>query len=393
MRWRIIIALAGPTGLAVALAAATGARHDTPIGLVGIAPVASTAWDPRTAAAYLDERQNWWQTWPKSARDHGTVCVSCHTALPYALARPALGAILHEREAPTPERRLVADVATRVRLWSEVKPFYGDTTPSGRTKAIQSRGTEAVLNALVLAARDHREGVISSEARLAFTNMFALQNTSGDNAGAWPWLDFDLRPWESMTSVYFGAALAAIAIGLEPEGYAEHAEIQANLEGLRRYLRSHVDQSLWNRLRQRDDPRLFNRAMLLWASANLPGLLSSDERRSIVSELCAAQSADGSWRLGSLGRWRQANRVPADTAGDGYATGLIAFALEESGTAPNEPHLARALAWLTRHQSATTGAWNAVSLNKRRDPATNVGKFMSDAATAFAVLALSAAQP
>lgn len=97
--------------------------------------------------------------------------------------------------------------------------------------------------------------------------------------------------------------LAATAIGLEPQGFADSAPFKASEQRLRRYLRSHVDQPLWNRLRRRDDPSLFNRALLLWTSANLPGLLSSDERRSIVSELCAAQRADGSWQLWSLGRF------------------------------------------------------------------------------------------
>jgi squalene-hopene/tetraprenyl-beta-curcumene cyclase len=352
-------------------------------------PVLSKSWNPRAAAAYLDQRQGWWESWPKAARDHGTVCVSCHTAVPYALARPELRAVLHEPDDPAPNRKLVSDVVTRVRAWRDVKPFYGDTTPEGRTKAIQSRGTEAVLNAVILAARDERTGVVSTEARQAFANMFALQETTGDDAGAWPWLNFGLRPWESATATYFGAALAAIAIGTEPQHFAGNREIQPNVARLRAYLREHVDQSLWRRLLRRDDPRLFNRAMLLWASARVPALISRDEQRSIIGALWDAQEPDGAWRLTSLGYWRGATGMSGEATGDGLATGLVAYALEQAGSEPNEPHLARALAWLARRQDPRTGMWVASSLNKRRDPATNVGKFMSDAATAYAVLALT----
>ena len=383
MRSRVVLfgSILTAAGLLIWMAGAALARP--------IAPPAS--WDARAAAAYLDQRQGWWESWPKAARDHGTVCVSCHTAVPYALARPALGALLHEEDAPAAESRLLADVVTRVREWNTVKPFYGDTTSDGRTKALQSRGTEAVLNALILASRDERSGTVSPEARQAFANMFALQQSDGDEAGSWPWLDFGLRPWESSTAAYFGAALAAVAVGIEPRQYAGARQIQPNVNRLRAYLRDHLDQPLWRRLLRRDDPRLFNRAMLLWASASLPGLATRDEQRSMIEELWRAQAPDGAWALTSLGSWHSDASTEDDAAGDGLATGLVADALEAAGTSPNDPRLAWALAWLARHQDTSTGMWRGWSLNKQRDLRSNVGKFMSDAATGYAVLALTGA--
>ena len=375
---------------AIAVAAVTASAGLTAVMTAGLAarPPAIATWNARAAAAYLDERQGWWESWSRAKRDRGTVCVSCHTAVPYALVRPELRAALHESDTTAVERKLVADVVTRVRAWSEVAPFYGDTTRAGTEKAIQSRGTEAVLNAFILASRDQRVGVVSAEARQAFAHLFALQDSAGDQAGAWAWLNFELRPWESRSAVYYGAALAAIAAGMEPEHFAERAGIHGNMALLRSYLRTHVDQPLWSRLLRRDNPDLFNRAMLLWASAKLPALISRQERDTIVEALWRAQAADGSWQLGSLGHWHSC-RECTSTAGDGYATGLIAYALEQNGSAPNEPHLARALTWLAQHQDTTTGMWRASSLNRKRDPTSNVGKFMSDAATAYAALALT----
>ena len=139
--------------------------------------------------------------WPPATRDHGTFCISCHTALPYALARPALRAALGEEAPSQNERRLLESVNKRVRLWNEVKPFY--TESSGARKTLQSRGTESILNALILASADARNGKLSDDTRAAFDYMWALQGKTGDQKGAWPWLDsvsYTHLGWESRTS-------------------------------------------------------------------------------------------------------------------------------------------------------------------------------------------------
>src|SRR5438093_4047277 len=165
----------------------------------------TNSWNPRGAAAYLDQRQGWWAAWPIAARDHATFCVSCHTAVPYALSRPALRAALAEHAPSANERSLLDNVTKRVRLWQEVEPFYRDGK-DGVNKTTESRGTEAVLNALILASYDAQNGSLSDDARAAFNDMWALQQTTGDEKGAWPWLKFNNEPWEAHDSQYYGAS-------------------------------------------------------------------------------------------------------------------------------------------------------------------------------------------
>src|SRR5258708_2921417 len=74
-------------------------------------------WSSKAAAAYLDQRADWWMGWQGAARDHGTFCVSCHTALPYALARAALRDSAADDAPSSNERRLLDNVTKRVRLW------------------------------------------------------------------------------------------------------------------------------------------------------------------------------------------------------------------------------------------------------------------------------------
>lgn len=345
---------------------------------------AAGSWDQKAAAAYLDRREAWWSDWPKAARDHETFCVSCHTAVPYALARPALRGALAE-DAPSPaERKLLESVTRRVRLWNQVAPFYTDAD-RGAYKSAESRGTESVLNALILAARDARSSQLTADARAALAHMWAEQQTSGSKKGAWSWLRFANEPFEADDSDFYGATLAAVAAGTAPENYRSGPEIQENLAMLREYLR-----------RESAAQPAVNRVSLLWASAKLPGLLAPDEQRTILQEVFTKQQSDGGWSLSSLvAGWKRTDGTPQETSSDGYATGLITLTLQQVGIPRENPQLQQGIAWLARNQNKTEGSWPAYSLNRNeahhQSPQTAL--FMTDSATAYAVLALTEASP
>jgi squalene-hopene/tetraprenyl-beta-curcumene cyclase len=333
--------------------------------------------DARAAAAYLDKRADWWASWPSAARDRGTFCISCHTTLPYALARPLLRAPLGEHEPGVAESKILDNLLTRARSWRDVEPFYPDQT-RGIPKTSESRAIEAVMNAAVLARLDARAGRLSDDTRTAFDVMWALQMQTGPNEGAWTWLDFNYEPWESPSSPYFGAATAALAVGWAPEGYAASAAIQDRLQALRSYFqRQHAAVSLLNQLHG------------LWASGGIPNLLTSEQRTATIDAAFALQQADGGWSTSSLGAYRRVDKTPNDTRTDGYATALATLALQAAGVDRDEPRVAKGLDWLRAHQDRATGRWIAASLNKEREPESDRGLFMSDAATAYAVLALA----
>jgi hypothetical protein len=80
-----------------------------------------------------------------------------------------------------------------------------------------------------------------------------------------------------------------------------------------------------------------------------------------------------------------APNVPGSHA---YATAYTAFVLQRAGVPASQPGLAKAIGWLRSHQDPTTGAWPAVSMNKRYPDGSMMSLFMQDAATAFASMAL-----
>ena len=318
--------------------------------------------------------------WPRAQRDHATFCVSCHTAMPYALSRSALRSAVAE-QAPSPdEQRLLDSVTKRVRLWKEVAPFYSDAD-RGAYKTVESRGTESVLNALILAARDAQTGRLSHETATAFENMWAEQQTAGSKKGAWLWLRFNNEPWEADDSDYYGATLAAVAIGTAPANYRGTPYIQNNIKMLSEYLnREYATQTL------------INHAALLWAAAKIPGLIEPDRKKVIISDLLEKQQEDGGWSLSSLsGAWKRSDGTTQEVKSDGYATGLITFVLQQAEASSENAQLKRGLAWLIFNQDKTEGSWQAFSLNKNKEHhlSPETALFMNDAATAYAVLALT----
>src|SRR6202044_256140 len=74
-------------------------------------------WDATRAASYLDSREVWWQGWAPAQKDHGTICISCHTVLPYAMARPALRQAVDNNAMSAPEKVLMDSIEKRVRNW------------------------------------------------------------------------------------------------------------------------------------------------------------------------------------------------------------------------------------------------------------------------------------
>jgi squalene-hopene/tetraprenyl-beta-curcumene cyclase len=240
-----------------------------------------------------------------------------------------------------------------------------------------------VLNALILASNDAQSGQLSNDTRTALNNMWSEQQTSGDKKGAWLWLRFANEPWEADDSGFYGATLAAIAVGTAPGNYRSQREIQNNLKLLGEYLN-----------RECAAQTAINRAVLLWASAKVPGLLESDKQKAIITELLGKQQPDGGWSLSALsGDWKRHDGTAQEITSDGYATGLIAFALLQAGIPRENTQVNKALVWLAANQSKTAGNWPSSSLNNSKEhhlsPETVL--FMNDAATAYAVLALTEA--
>ena len=339
------------------------------------------------AIFYLDTRQDEWSEFEPAHRGKDadqTSCVSCHTGLSYALARPALRRFNDKPDAAASENRILDAVTLRVKHWDELDtPRFRLMYDHDDRKKVESRGTEAVLDALILARHDAAEGRTkpSAATESALNHLWQTQVREGAAAGSWVWLNFGLEPWEASGSSPFGAALAAIAAGSAPS-YLNRTDdfAKKGVQAVRDYLR-----------RRFPDESLYNRVWILEAAANLDGILTSEQKRKALDDLVKLQREDGGWSLASLGNFKRVDGSTQSEDSDGYATGLATHALIRGGSTAATPEVAKGLAWLRSNQQAD-GAWPGRSVNKNRDPASFAGKLMTDAATAIASQTLIEAQ-
>jgi hypothetical protein len=251
-------------------------------------------WDPARAANYLDSRQQAWFAWRQAQSADGP-CVSCHTGLPYLLARPALRTLLKE-DAPT-----IYETGLRARLAA-----HAGEKPKG---ALQ--GVETIMAALFLSERETQ--------RSTFSQLWSLQQTDGALKGGWQWYNANLDPWETPPQFRYGAALAALAIGSAPSEIRDTPDAQQRIRALSEFLNDGLSAR-----------PLHVRLAVLWASAKLPSLLDAEAKRAIVADVLRAQQPDGGWTLASLGPWAEHPSAPAPIEGGGsnsYATAFTTYVL------------------------------------------------------------------
>jgi squalene-hopene/tetraprenyl-beta-curcumene cyclase len=227
---------------------------------------------------------------------------------------------------------------------------------------------EVVATAVTLAFHDAQTtGKLHPLSRRALDRMWTLQRADG----AWEWEKCGWPPFEH--DDYYGAALAAVGVGVAPDGYSRTAQAKEGMARLKRYFQKNPP------------PTLHHKAWLLWASRRLDGLMTRAEQEQTVKELLARQRADGGWSLASLGDWKGFDGRPNDTKApsDGYGTGFVVYVLRQAGLLAEHAAVRRGVGWLKANQRVS-GRWFTRSLNTDR------AHYISHAGTAFAVMALTA---
>lgn len=341
-------------------------------------PSEAADWNKRLAANYLDSRAKAWAEW-KTAQVPGGTCVSCHSNITYLIARPALAQALGEKTRNPLETDLIEGIRTRLHQPEAPRGMFpGFAAEPAATQAVS---VNAIIAALCLVREDAGKAQLSADSLLALDRLWNLQLKEGEGRGGWSWFSLALDPWEMPESTLYGASLAALAIGSTPATYRSQPEVRQRIAALSGYMeRAAPTQPLHNRLAQ------------LWASSKLPEAMPAAARKTLLEEVWKKQDADGSWTIESLGRFSRHEAALPSTGNRDYATAWTAWTLEQAGVPVTHPGLVRALNWLRARQNAEGGYWEGQSMNKVYPTDSMQTRFINDAATAYAALALLAAK-
>lgn len=275
-------------------------------------------------------------------------CITCHTNMPYLTARP----LLSGNDG-----------------WKEVRAFLEKDVESWSSGEKPRGDAYVVATAFALAFNDAQQtGKLHPNTRTALDRMFDVQLKTGE----WKWLKCNWPPLEH--DDYYGATVAALAVGIAPGNYAGTDKGKIGIEKLKTY---------FNRT---PAPDLHHTAMLLWASTKLEGLMTADEQKKAITALKAKQQKDGGWALPALGSYDRRDGTPNDSnaASDGYGTGFVAYVLLQAGVAKTDPVIDNGVKWLKSNQRES-GRWYTRSLNNDK------AHYITNAGTAFCVLALNEA--
>ena len=311
-------------------------------------PAASSADEPlakdfsfQKAVHFLDSASLAWQKQRK--------CFTCHTNYAYLYARPSVGG---EALAHLEVRKFAEQLVSE--RWKEKGPRWdAEVVAAAAALAFNDAATNNKLHPLTKTALDR---------------MPTLQREDG----GWNWLKCNWPPMES--DDHYGVTLAAIAIGVAPQNYAQSETAQKTLSGIRRYLK------------KSPPPTLHHSAMTLWATTYVDDLMSAEDQKACIEQLLALQKEDGGWGLATLGDWKRADEKQQDTlSSDGYGTGFVIYVLRRAGISATDDRIQRGIAWLKSHQRAS-GRWFTRSLNK------DSRHFITHAGTAFAVMALASCE-
>ena len=271
-------------------------------------------------------------------------CVTCHTNMAYLISasEPAL-----RRPAHAEIRKYFESLVTE--RWPSKGPRWD---------------AEVVVAAAGLAFSETGD-VLHPVTRQALDRMWSAQKPDG----GWDWLKCGWPPMES--DDHYGATLALLAAGRAPGGYLA---TPAAREGVKKTI-------AW--LAKHPAPSPHHRGMIAWASTLVDGLLTPAERTKVVDELLALQRPDGGWSSPAILPWTRADKKEQELGvSDAYATGFTLHVARLAGVPASDERLAKGAAWLKAKQRES-GRWYARSLNE------DGRHFLSHAATAFALLALS----